>query len=324
MSSAASAPVEEAAALRGGIIGWPLKSPPPWDMEKLSSPAKRLRLTVGTLQSQFIEGVKGGHYVVVRLLLGDERLDPNVADQDGYTALILAAEYGHDPVMALLLADERVDLNLTDESGCTALITAAQEDMASVATLLLRDERVDPNMATESGFTALIIAAYNESAAAVAVLLAEKRVDPNITDPAGRTALMYAAREGYASVVAMLVENERVDPNLAMPNGITALMYAAQEEHPSVVEVLLAHHRTIRARPDGDDNAAALYDAALFSVKYERHARFRGLVRAVVAFRRMRLRAAQAVYAPGGAGFMTAAASFEAEQQSASLQFGAI
>ena len=72
--------------------------------------------------------------------------------------------------------------------------------------------------------------------------------------------------------------------------------------------------RTIRTRPDEDapNNARAFYDAALFNVKYPRHARFKGLVRAMVAFRRLRLRAAQAVYAPGGAGFAAAAAHFNA------------
>ena len=76
--------------------------------------------------------------------------------------------------------------------------------------------------------------------------------------------------------------------------------------------LLLADGRTIRTRPaeDASRNARANYDAALFNVKYPRHARFKGLVRATVAFRRMRLRAAQAVYAPGGAGFGGGAAHF--------------
>ena len=76
-----------------------------------------------------------------------------------------------------------------------------------------------------------------------------------------------------------------------------------------MLELLLADHRTIRTRPAFDGEH---YDAALFNVKYARHARFKGLVRAMVAFRRMRLRAAQAVYAPGGAGFAAAAAHFNA------------
>ena len=39
-------------------------------------------------------------------------------------------------------------------------------------------------------------------------------------------------------------------------------------------------------------------------------ARFRGLVRAIIIFGRMRLCAAEAVYAPGGTGYAVAAASF--------------
>ena len=82
-----------------------------------------------------------------------------------------------------------------------------------------------------------------------------------------------------------------------------------------MLELLLADHRTIRPPEGGYDlerRARETYDAALFNVKYARHARFKGLVRAMVAFRRMRLRAAQAVYAPGGAGFAAAAAHFNA------------
>ena len=39
-----------------------------------------------------------GHASVVLLLLADERLDPNIADQYGATALILAAGKGRAPV----------------------------------------------------------------------------------------------------------------------------------------------------------------------------------------------------------------------------------
>ena len=145
----------------------------------------------------------------------------------------------------------------------------------------------------------------------VAALLADKRVDPNVIDRGHRVALTYAALNGHGPVAALLLSDRRVDPNVAEGDGYTPLLYAAARRDVSLLELLLADHRTIRTRPGyrGD-----LYDAALFNVKYARHARFKGLVRAVVAFRRMRLRAAQAVYAPGGAGFAAAAASFEAGQ----------
>ena len=47
-----------------------------------------------------------GHASVVTLLLADERLDPNIADQGGNTALTCAALNRCDSVVKLLLADE--------------------------------------------------------------------------------------------------------------------------------------------------------------------------------------------------------------------------
>ena len=62
----------------------------------------------------------------------------------------------------------------------------------------------------------------------------------------------------------------------------------------------------------GDEARVRCDDAALRAVKQRRNNRFKGLTRVMVAFRRLRLRAAQAVYAPGGAGFAAAAASVQA------------
>ena len=89
------------------------------------------------------------------------------------------------------------------------------------------------------------------------------------------------------------------------------------------LEVLLAdhRHRVIRARPSDEAGvetertrrAQATYDLVLRNVKQRTlNNRFKGIIRATGAFRRLRLRAAQAAYAPGGAGFAAAAASFNA------------
>ena len=80
------------------------------------------------------------------------------------------------------------------------------------------------------------------------------------------------------------------------------------------MELLLADHRTTRIRPPSyaPDEVLDTYDTALRKVKRPRNARFRGLTRLMVVFRRMRLRAALTVYAPGGTGFAAAAASFHA------------
>ena len=50
-----------------------------------------------------------GHASAVALLLGNDRVDPNIAGRKGFTALMWAAGKGHDSVVKVLLADGRVD-----------------------------------------------------------------------------------------------------------------------------------------------------------------------------------------------------------------------
>ena len=88
-----------------------------------------------------------GHASVVVLLLADERLDPNITNQDGDTALILAADEGQGSVVTLLLADDRVDPTITNQKGSTALIFAACEGHDSAVVVLLAGERLDTNIA---------------------------------------------------------------------------------------------------------------------------------------------------------------------------------
>ena len=83
-----------------------------------------------------------GHASVVVLLLADERLDPNIAKKNGYTALISAALKGHAPVVTLLLADGRVDPDLTNQYGRTAITCASLNRHDSVVKLLLADDAV--------------------------------------------------------------------------------------------------------------------------------------------------------------------------------------
>ena len=84
---------------------------------------------------------------------------------------------------------------------------------------------------------------------------------------------------------------------------------ACQNNQTKIMRLLLSDSRIHRIRPT-DEEHAQVYDEALRNVKSERNARFRGLVRAAVVFRRMRLRTAMIVYAPGGTGFKKASASF--------------
>ena len=326
---------------------------------------------------EFLPAAAQGDDATVASALRNPRVDPNMTNQDGSTALIMASERDEPSEVKLLLADKRVDPNITDKKGDTAFILAAAFRHTSVVKLLLADGRVDPNIADKDGETAIDNAAREANGRATSLdilrlLLADDRVirtrpddggdnydaalawlnrqgtdeaaapveflpaarcgddatvtsalrnslvDPNTTDWCGDTAINEASRNGNTSVVKLLLADKRVDPNTANQYGDTALGWAARSGHVPVLELLLADHRTIRTRPPKNQHSWDLglcrsnFDRALLNVKRPRNARFRGLTRLMVVFRRMRLRAALTVYAPGGTGFAVAAASFNA------------
>ena len=86
---------------------------------------------------------------------------------------------------------------------------------------------------------------------------------------------------------------------------------ANQNNQTRIVELLLADSRTKRIDLSVR-NYYEVYNQALRNVISKRNARFRGLIRAAVVFKRMQLRAALKIYAPGGAGFHAASTSFAA------------
>ena len=55
----------------------------------------------------------------------DKSVNLNQSDNNGNTALMLAAYYGHTKVVELLLSDKRVNVNQSDNNGTTALMLAA-------------------------------------------------------------------------------------------------------------------------------------------------------------------------------------------------------
>ena len=79
---------------------------------------------------------------LLKALLANDRVDPNMASQVGNTALIFAAIKGHAPVVTLLLADGRVDPDLTNQYGRTAITCASLNRHDSVVKLLLADDAV--------------------------------------------------------------------------------------------------------------------------------------------------------------------------------------
>ncbi|XP_075068939.1 ankyrin repeat and SAM domain-containing protein 6 isoform X1 [Mixophyes fleayi] len=164
-----------------------------------------------TVSDTALQGSPIGSSVVSPLVPVDS------TDEDGNTALQLAAGSGHEPLVRFLLR-KGASVDRKNHYGWTPLMQAARSGHLNVALILL-----------------------------------ENGADVNAQNRLGASVLTVASRGGHANVVKLLLESgafvdnyDHFDVNVVSSKGhredmpeITALMTAAQHAHEAVVRLLL-------------------------------------------------------------------------------------
>lgn len=207
----------------------------------------------------------------VRALLQSEHTHPNTSNRRGETALIEACWRGIEACSRVLLQDERTDPNLKDKNlGNTALFAAIYGDWTACVKVLLKNRRTDPNIRDGDECTALMVAAKIGSIDCLKEFLKDGRIDPNAKDLAGKTALLYATREGRLDCVRALLQDGRADPNAHYDGGKTALMSAAQAGKEICMRALLKDGRIDLNAKDFSQKTALMYAIPKnFSITHE-------------------------------------------------------
>lgn len=152
----------------------------------------------------------------VRLLVASG-VPLNAQDNEGNTALILAAENG-SPHLAQELLHQGADPNITNEDGQTALIAVVtkgqqhiQAIMASVEDSLRAGGTIKIPATKSSEQTKLLREADKVDSAVVRALLFGK-ADPNIKDKSGNTVLTYAVSDKRTAIIQLLRGNTSTKP----------------------------------------------------------------------------------------------------------------
>ena len=186
-------------------------------------------------ESALVAAARRGDAVSVRTALA-ERVDPNLAEADGTTALHWAAYHNHLEVARLLIA-AKANPQAANRYGVRPLSLASQQGHAAMIALLVRSG-ADPNTTLAEGETALMSAARSGVVEAVQALV-EGGADVNARESwRAQTALMWAAAEGHAPVIRLLVASG-ADTKARSKLGFTPLLFAAREGHIEAVRTLL-------------------------------------------------------------------------------------
>ena len=191
---------------------------------------------------ELIEATRKDDLTQIQKLL-NAGVDPNSADANGYTPLMIAALRGADKVVQTLL-DAHANVNALDKDGSTALSMAIQRRHSTTVGILL-NEGADVTFKYADKRTALHYAIEIRDNIVVAMLL-DRSADVNARNDHGETPLLLSLRRDPAIVDALIARG--ADVNAADVDGWTPLMEAAGGNNLRVVKLLLEHGADAKAR----------------------------------------------------------------------------
>jgi ankyrin repeat protein len=193
-------------------------------------------------------------------------VDLNKTDEEGKTALSIAAGRGHVDIFRMLLQTPGIKLVLDAGDNSTPLHLAAANGRDEVAAELLNAKMnakkedgqtfIDADKENKDGVTALTLAIYGGHPKTVKVFLNSPYVDINLQDKDGCTPLHHAVATGKLEIVRAFLANPGVDANLKNKEGYTALHRAVMAGSYDMVKELAANLRVDLKARDKDGNTA--------------------------------------------------------------------
>lgn len=206
---------------------------------------KRLRVLISTVLlavagvasaqpsslEKFLRAVNEGDAATVSALLS-QGLDPDSADPQGNTVLMIASRLGHKEVVQVLIG--RAHVNRISAHGDTALNFAALGGHLEVVKLLVEN---GAPVSVSTGWSPLHYAAF-ENRPEIIKYLISKGAKKDMLAPNGYTALMLAARNGHLEAATALLYAD-ADLGIKGPKGETALSIAmARTKSEEMVKLL--------------------------------------------------------------------------------------
>lgn len=190
-------------------------------------------------------GAKNGYKTVVRLLL-ERHVNIEAKDNDGWNSLLLAVRNGHETVARLLLG-KGADIAVKDKGrGQTPLSLAAERGYGAVVQLLL-DKGADIEARDKYYFQTPLSLAVENGHDVVVISLLDRNADIESQDTYGRTPLLWAADKKYEGLLRLLLDRG-ANTEAKDKYGWTPLQWTAEKGHETSMRLLLDRHANIEAK----------------------------------------------------------------------------
>ncbi|KAJ1378278.1 PGG domain [Sesbania bispinosa] len=186
-----------------------------------------------------------GYVDVVREMIQYYDLaDAGIKARNGFDAFHIAAKQGDIDILKILM-EAHPELSMTvDPSNTTALHTAATQGHTEIVKFLLEEGSSLATIARSNGKTALHSASRNGHLEVVKALLEKEPGVATRTDKKGQTALHMAVKGQNLEVVEELIKADPLSVNMVDSKGNTALHIATRKARAQIVKMLLGQKET--------------------------------------------------------------------------------
>ncbi|VUC25990.1 unnamed protein product [Clonostachys rosea] len=202
-----------------------------------------------SLEGKDLEDMEG---LLLAAELGWEERDTG---RNSFKQLLLAAKSGRLDSIASLVEKEQVNVNSADEDGYTALLFAAEAGQDAAVRLLV-ELGAEVESKNSSGESPLWLAAHYGHGAVVQTLL-EIGADPDSADELGQTPVAAAAEGGHLQAVESLLARD-ADIGIKTCYGKNILMFAADGRNDAVMRVLSSHNEGFESAFDLSSISASM------------------------------------------------------------------
>lgn len=185
----------------------------------------------------------------IRKLLSTTRIDLNIQDNKGQTALhITSNRYGK--IAKLLLCLSNFDPNIQDYEGNTVLHKALQNGNLALCSALLNHKKTNPNIFNYDGDSALNFAINKENIAMLSAIINHDKTNLNAQNRYGNTILHHAVLEAikalrdnpeYDLSMINLLLDHHIDTNIQNLCGMTALHSVVENKGDPILIKLLVN-----------------------------------------------------------------------------------
>ena len=152
---------------------------------------------------------------------------------EDHKSFFRAASTGDLKTIKQLIIRNKIDINITNQEGRTALMIASLEGHVDIVILLL-DNGASVNMQDKNGWSALMYASYVGSIDVIKVLL-ERNAEVNLQNSMKWSALFIACHRGNVEAGRLLFE-KGAEVDFQNDKGVSPLMDASSQNH---IELLL-------------------------------------------------------------------------------------